>query len=161
MSATIQLRTLDDEILTALGTVEVDGSAVLVGDGVMPLDSGWGVNSPNTPGQVFTPYVVLTTMTATPAADSGSIQNPQQDWHIPYVVQSFGVSRAQCRWMSDHTREALAALKDEIFALGDGNYKVQQVWTGSMGGVSRVPQTDPAYYVEPDGVTLWIAKRRT
>lgn len=161
MSTTVQRRPLTAIIATQLRTVQVNGADVLVGVGSMPEGSGWGTKSPNDPTGTFTPYLVLTTVTAVPSADAGSVAGPQQDWHMPYLIQSFGVTHDQTEWMADKTRDALAALRNEILDLVDAKYRVQQVWTSSIGGVNRVPQSDPAFFSQQDGVTLWIAKRRT
>lgn len=167
MSTTFERRHLTEALRVALTAVQVGDPAhpgssldALVGVGSMPADSGWH-GEPNAAGSFFVPYFVLTTLTATPATDTGSLANPQQDWHIPYAVQSFGVSHAQAEWMADRGRIAVASLKNQILQCGESKYKVQQVWTAQIGAVSRVPQSDPPFYGQQDGATLWMAKRRT
>jgi hypothetical protein len=107
------------------------------------------------------PYFVITTLTAAPAMDSGSLANPQQDWHIPYSVQSFGITHDQAEWMADKGRIAVGALKGEILQCGESKYKVAQVWTAQIGAVTRVPNSDPPFYGQSDGATFWMSKRRT
>lgn len=163
MSTDLERRPLTAALKTQLETVQVGSPAAnaKVGVGVMPLDSGWGTSDPNEPSHVFTPYFVIATQTATPAADTGSFADPQGDWHLPYVIQSYGVTHDQAEWMADKGRAAMAALLHEIFQLGPSKYKVQQLWQGSIGAVTRVPASDPPYYNQPDSVTFWMAKRRT
>lgn len=161
MSATIQLLPLDNILLELLRAVQVDGANQLADIGSMPLGAGWGLADPNEPGAVFRPYSVLTSMTATPTADAGGLRKPQADWHIPYMVQGFGVRHDQARWIADKNRRAFAGLLHEDLVLGDETYRVQQVWTSQIGGVPRVPASEPPYFVAPDGITIWLAYRRT
>lgn len=167
MSTTFERRELTAAVKAALTAVQVGdpnnpGSTLdaLVGVGSLPLGSGWE-GEPNAPGSFFVPYFVLTTLTATPAADTGSLANPQQDWHVPYAIQSFGITHDQAEWMADRGRVAVTSLKGQILQCGASKYKVQQIWTAQIGAVSRVPASDPPFYGQQDGATLWMAKRRT
>lgn len=155
MSTTIQRRLLTNQLLTTLAVA----LGKPVGDGVIPDDSGWTGTGPNAPGSTFIPYVVLTALTAVPAPGTGDFATPQGDWHMPYTCQSFGASRDQAEWMADAARDAFDTLTKTVIALGDANYKVQQVWTASIGGNNRVAATDPAYWGQQDTVNFWLAKR--
>lgn len=154
MSAQIQRRLLTNALITTLETLGKP-----VGDGVIPEHSGWNGAGPNAPSSSFIPYLVLTALTATPAPLTGSLAEPQGDWHMPYSVQSFGVTRDQGEWMADKARTAFDVLSKTVIALGDASYKFQQIWTASIGGNNRVAQTDPAYWGQQDQVVFWLAKR--
>ena len=52
--------------------------------------------------------------------------------------------------------EAIEAMKKTTVVLGDGSYKVQQVRTDVIGGLTRVDSTEPAYWGQVDVVTLWL-----
>lgn len=160
MSATIQLRLLDAFMLATLRAIQIgDGPTLIVGDMETPKTAGWSGSVPNAPGTEFTPYVVLVPLTAAPAPNTGSFAGPQTDWHIPYNLDSYGASREQARGVADYIRDAVAELHHEEIQL-EAKYKVQQVWTQSIGGPSRRAATDPPIFGETDQVTLWLAKRR-
>ncbi len=169
MSTVFERRPLTQAVKAALEAVQVgvpggspsDTQDALVGLGTVPIGAGWGEIDPNAPGAYFVPYFVLNTLTAVPAQDSGSLANPQEDWHVPYSVMSFGVTHDQAEWIGDKGRVAIGTLKGEILLCGASNYKVQQVWTSQLGGATRIPASDPPYYAQSDAGTLWMAKRRT
>lgn len=161
MSTDIARKPLTDAILAILQAQELpDATPILAQVGSMPLGAGWGTSQPNDPaGPGFAPYWVLTTMTAVPMANAGSIADPQADWDFPYMLQSFGVVHDQCEWMADLGRNVLAGMKDTILALGESNYKIRRVWTSQIGGINRVPDSDPPYFSQQDGLSLQVAKR--
>jgi hypothetical protein len=109
MSTAIRRKPLTDAVLAAIrGLTLPDSTPMLAEVGSMPLGAGWGTSQPNDPlGPGFAPYYVLTTMTAVPSQDAGSLAAPQEDWHIPYMVQSFGVAHQQAEWAGDEARTAL------------------------------------------------------
>jgi hypothetical protein len=163
MSTAIRRKPLTDAVLAAIrGLTLPDSTPMLAEVGSMPLGAGWGTSQPNDPlGPGFAPYYVLTTMTAVPSQDAGSLAAPQEDWHIPYMVQSFGVAHQQAEWAGDEARTALDGLRGTILALGASNYRISQIWTSQIGGINRVPDSDPPYFSQQDGFTLWVAKRST
>lgn len=151
MSANLSRGPLTKALLDAL----VAGTAKPVGDGVVPRGAGWS-GQPNAPESAFVPYTVLVSMTA--SNSSGPLAMPQADWVLPYSVQAFGVRRDQAEWMADKARDVLGELKGQTLTLGSATYKVQQVRTESIGGVSRIDATDPAYWGQQDGISVWITK---
>lgn len=169
MSTTFQRAPLTKFLLDYLTALEMgpQNLSFPAGDAVIPQDSGWGTGEPNKPGSKFKPYFVLSTMTATPAPGTGSIANPQEDWHVPYLLQAFGSSRIQAETLMDWTRASMDSLTHQIIDLhslavpAPNNFKVQQVWQQSIGGVNVTPGSDPMFYGEQDQFTLWLAKRRT
>ncbi len=154
MSATIQRRPLTNQLITTLTALGKP-----VGDGTIPAGGGWNGAGPNAPASTFTPYLVLAALTAAPAPATGSLAEPQGDWHMPYSCQAFGATRDQAEWMADKARSAFAALSKTVINLGDANYRFQQVWTATIGGNNRVPLADPPYFGEQDQVVFWMAKR--
>jgi hypothetical protein len=139
------------------------------GDGIIPEGSGWGTQQPNLPTSKFTPWLVLTTMTARPIAMAGSLAPgaAQEDWNIPYVIQSIGQSRTQAETVADAARAAISALRGTIldlhtnFVEAPNNFKIAEVWWDSIGGINVTSQTDPPFYGEQDQFTLELKKRLT
>lgn len=137
-----------------LAVLAATGKAV--GDGVRPLgDAGW-LGEPNSPGSTFRPYLVLATLSA--ASSSGSFGDPQSQWRVPYLVQSFGASRQQCEWMADTARAQLQELAHADLDLGGVSWRVQQVWHESIGAISRIDVTDPPYWGQQDQATVWLTR---
>lgn len=138
-----------------------------VGNAIRPRDSGWNKQQPNQPGgKGFVPYSVLTTMTATPAPGTGSIADPQADWHVPYMIQTFGATVEQAEALADKVRATMATLRNTILDLStndvpENRYKVQQAWVSTIGGVNVTPGADPMFYGEQDQFMIWLAKRIT
>ena len=153
MSTTLVRGPLTQLLLSTLSTLGKP-----VGDGIVPrkeAGAAWS-GPPNAPGSVFTPFTVLITLSA--GLSSGPFADSQADWVVPYMLEAFGVSREQCEWMADAARSALHALTHQSFELGTDRYKVQQVKTDSIGGVNRVMVTDPPFYGQQDGLSVWITK---
>lgn len=153
MSSTFLRRPLTRALLDQLGELNVP-----VGDMLIPKASGW-TNAVNAPGSKFRPYIVLVTLTA--SRTSGPFADSQADWQIPYMVESFGASREQCEWMADSAREGLDALSKTRLQLGEDRYKVQQIRVDSIGAVNRVTVTEPAFYGQQDGYSIWLSKERS
>ena len=137
-----------DLLLAILGSLNKP-----VGDGVIPIGAAWQ-GEPNQ--SVFVPFMVLSTLTA--SRSGGPIADPQADWLLPYLVQSFGATRSQCEWMADHARQVLAGLEQEIITLDVHTYLVQQIRVDSIGGVNRNDVTDPPTWGMQEQVTAWLSK---
>lgn len=151
MSNTIARAPLTDLLLERLAD-----SGYPVGDAVVPAGSMW-IGQPNAPGATFVPYTVLAALTASNSA--GPLSAPQADWRIPYLVQCFGVSRAQAELLADHVRQLLVDLRKTVLTLGAVDYTIQQVWVDSLGGLNRVDTTDPPHYGQQDTVTVWVTPK--
>lgn len=136
--------------LRTLGKPVGDGRAPRKGEG-----AGWD-GPPNLPTSTFTPFLVLSALTA--GRSSGPFGDPQGDWQLPYMLEAFGVDRDQCEWMADTARDSLGQLRGSKLTLGDATYKVQQVRTDSIGGIVPVMVTDPPFFGQEDGITVWISK---
>jgi hypothetical protein len=144
----IERRSLSAAVVAAVATT---GSPV--GLAHAPQGGGWQ-GQPNLDATDFVAYSVVTPQTATNAM--GPLSDPQADRQIPYAVSSFGVSPEQTEWMADKSRSAVAAMKKTTVVLGDGSYKIQQVRTDVIGGLTRVDSTEPPYWGQVDVVTLWL-----
>jgi hypothetical protein len=148
---TLSRRPLTDAVLAQLQT-----TGKPIGDGVLP-DSAW-IGQPNAPGAEFDPFAVLSSLNA---SDSfGGLSQTQANWKMPYLVESFGVSRAQCEWMADAVRAALGALRGQHLDLG-ASYKVAYVRVDAYGEPARIDVTDPEFFHSQDQITIWVGKATT
>jgi hypothetical protein len=144
----IERRLLSAAVVEACAT-----TGVPVGLAHAPQGGGWQ-GQPNLDATNFVAYSVVTPQTATNAM--GPMSDPQADRQLPFAVSSFGVSPEQAEWAADKSRAAIAALKKTTVVLGDGSYKIQQVRTDVIGGLTRVDSTEPAYWGQVDVLTLWL-----
>lgn len=153
----VQRRTFTDAVLAAARTQDKP-----IGDAEMPRGgvAGWQ-GEPNQDGTNFVPYAVITPLTA--PAGTGPLADSQGDVVLQYNVTSYGVSREQCEWLADNVRAAIATLARQDVTQWSGTSdeyqrRIQQVVDQQIGQVSRIDQTDPAYYAESDVVALWTSR---
>lgn len=146
---------IERRLLTAAVVAAAATTSQPVGNSNAPITGGWQ-GEPNLDGSNFVAYVVVTPQTATFA--SGPMSDPEADRQIPYAISSFGVLPEQTEWMADKARSAVEAMKKTTVVLGDASYKIQQVRTNVIGGLSRVDATDPPYWGQVDMVTLWLTR---
>lgn len=144
---------IERRLLSAAVVTAAEATGMPIGLAHAPHGGGWE-GQPNKDGSNFTAYAVVTPQTATQA--TGPMSDPQADRQIPYALASFGLMPEQTEWMADKVRSAVEALKKTTVVLGDGSYKVQQVRTDTIGGLSRVDSTEPPYWGQVDVVTLWL-----
>lgn len=149
MSITLSRSPLTDAVLTALRAGGRD-----VGDGELP-DASW-IGQPNLPGSVYKPFAVLSELTAD--RSDGPLGDSQADWRMPYMVEFFGVRRDQCSFIADEMRGALDGLRFSVLRLGAAYYKVVWVRHDSIGQPQRIGVTNPPFWHQQDGVTVWIGK---
>lgn len=144
---------LTDVLLTAMSSVGKP-----IGDAEAPIEGGWQ-GEPNAAGNNFVPYTVLTSGVA--GAPTGPIADPSADWQFGYNLSSFGVSRTQCEWMADRSRNSVQTLKNTVQVLGPNasdKYTIQKVSVSIMGAVQRVDATNPPYWGQVDQFTVWVTK---
>lgn len=153
MTANIYRGPLTDALLEALL-----GVGKPVGDGQRPTGAGWR-GQPNTPGAEYVPFMVLTAGTS--SRSSGSMGSPQSEWELNYLLQTFGVQRSQCDWIADRARDSLGALRGSNLELGPNSYRIQQVWTQSIGGITPSYTTDPPIWSQQDQLIIWLSKETT
>jgi hypothetical protein len=149
MPTTLARSPLTAAILTALRAVGED-----VGDGELP-DGAW-IGQPNLPGSIFRPFAVLSELIAD--RSEGPLGDSQADWRLPYMVEYFGVRRDQVSWIADTMRGALDGLRFQVLTLGASDYKVQFVRHDSLGQPQRIGVTNPPFWHQQDGITVWIGK---
>lgn len=150
MTTNIYRGPLTELLLTTLADVGKP-----VGDGERPAAGGWS-GQPNSPGASYVPFVVLTAGTST--RSSGSIGAPQTEWQLNYLLQTFGVQRAQCDWIADRARDVLNALRGTDVQLGPARHRIQQVWTSAIGGISPSYVSDPPVWSQQDQIVIWLSK---
>jgi hypothetical protein len=144
---------IERRLLSAAVVTAVEVTTMPVGLAHAPQGGGWD-GQPNLDGSNFTAYSVVTPQTATNA--TGPLSDPQADRQVPYAISSFGLLPEQTEWMADKARNAVEAMKKTTVVLGDGSYKIQQVRTDVIGGLTRVDTTEPPYWGQVDVVTLWL-----
>lgn len=130
-------------------------SEVLIGDGEAPEAGGWD-DDPNAPDSSYVPYVVLAPQTAQEA--SGSLDDSNSEWRVPYTFSSYGITREQVEWNADRTRQAMVSLARVVVDLDTGNWKILQSRVNSIGGVARNDNTEPSEFSQVDVVTMWMSK---
>lgn len=131
------------------------GSGIPVGDGIVPAGAGW-IGEPNDPTSHFQPYVVVLPGPANNS--SGPVGVSQADWKLAYLLASYSVSRQAVEWQADRARDVWADLAKSQIDLQGQAYGVQQVRVESIGQVTRNDTTDPPYWEQIDGLTIWITK---
>lgn len=115
---------------------------------------GWD-GQPNAMGTNFIPYSVVSPMSAT--YSEGPVAISQADWHAPYSIACYGVSRMQCEWLADKIRTQLRQLRHQTVML-ESQYKIQQVRADVIGGVTRNDASDPPFFSQVDVVSIWVTK---
>ncbi len=149
--------------VTAWMVSELEETGHPVGDGNVPenLPFGWQ-GQPNAAPSFFIPW--LSTMPGTARinpsqATIGSFADAGSEWVMSYSVSFNAVNREEVEWIADSTRKHLVNVERTDLDCGDyGHWKVQQVRSVSIGGINRVRQTDPDYYLQTDNFDVWISK---
>jgi hypothetical protein len=149
MATTLARSPLTAAVLTALRDLLPD-----VGDGELP-DASW-IGQPNLPGATYEPFAVLSELTAD--RSDGPLSDSQADWRMPYMVECFGIRRDQCSWTADTLRGAVDSLRFTKIQLGVSDYKIIQVRHDSIGQPQRISVTNPPFWHQQDGLTVWIGK---
>ena len=120
-----------------------------------PQDVGWN-NAPSKDLSSFRPYGVVNPGAS--GGHTGPIGGNLQDWQLPYMVMSFGVTPEQTEFIADALRYQFVSMKNTTVVLGGFDYKIQQVKIESMGAIQRVDATEPAYYGQTDSYSVWLSK---
>jgi hypothetical protein len=127
-------------------------SALLLGDGIAPVEGGWTGGQPGK-GE-FRAYLVVSTGVVR-HRDNDPLAGGDSSWLASYGLRGVGGSRQQADWAADQGREALNAARNIDLDLG-GPWRMQQARYESLGGVSRNDNTDPPYWEVSDTVALWM-----
>jgi len=136
--------------VTAAVVAALGATGKPVGDGVLP-DASW-IGQPMAPGSVFEPFTVASEIVA--GTSWGTFADWQADWQLPYMVESFGLSREQCSWMAEKARAAMLAMHGDSI----NGYVVGFVHLDSLGSPNRIDAFQPPFYHQQDGFTLWTFK---
>jgi hypothetical protein len=130
-----------------------------VGDNDRPAEAHGWQGEPDAPGSTFIPWVSVGTGTS--SNSSGPQSASQSDWRMNYFLTSAGVARKQTDRTADLAREAMANLTRTVIATTAGNWKILQARVASIGGINKMPQTNPNYFIQTDVVELWLSKELT
>lgn len=120
-----------------------------------PHGAGWS-DAPNKDMSSFMPYGVVNPGAS--GSNTGPISGNLQDWQLPYMVMSFGVTPEQTEFIADSLRYQFITMKNSSVVLGSFDYKIQQVKIESIGAIQRVDATEPPYYGQTDSYTVWLSK---
>lgn len=140
--------------LTELVLTTLLATGQIIGDGDLP-DANW-VGQPNLPGSTFEPFGVLSELTADHS--EGPLGASQGDWRMPYMLEFFGVRRDQVSWIADRLRGSLDGMRGTKLVLGVNTYKVQYVRTDNLGSPQQINVTNPSFWHQQDGITIWMGK---
>lgn len=126
-----------------------------VGDAEIPAGANW-VGAPHTASAVFKPYLVVSEIVA--SRSWGPIGDWQADWQLPYLIESFGITREVTSKLADRARAKLITMRNRGYVIDGQDYGVQQVHLDSLGEPQRVASVNPPVWHTQDGITLSIGK---
>jgi len=127
-----------------------------VGDNTEPNEPyGWQ-GEPNEAGTNFIPWVSVGTGAS--SNSSGPQAASQADWRANYFLTSAGVARQQTDQLADQTRDELVKMARQNIITTNGTWRIQQARVASIGGINRMPQTRPFYFVQTDVIELWLSR---
>lgn len=127
-----------------------------IGDSEPPREPHGWQGEPNSGGTNFIPWLTLSAGNANNS--SGPIAASQADWKLIYFLTTAGVTRQQTEAVADTSREHMVVLERSLIPAGSSNWKVQQVRVTNIGGVTRIGQISPSYYVQTDTYEIWLSK---
>lgn len=142
---------LTDTLLDHLEGV-LGGTAVLIGDGIAPVEGGWTGGEPGAGS--FVPYSVVATGPAQ-RQSKDPIGHDSSSWLTSYTFRAVGGTRAQCDWTADLVREGMTGWKVKGLDLGS-NWSIVQASFPNLGPVTRNDSVDPAYWEVVDNLSLWL-----
>lgn len=124
---------------------------------LLPKEGGWRDGAPAGPDSVFTPYTVITPQTA--SFSVGALDYGQDDWHLPYGLNYYAIQNTQIEDFADLVRVAVAGIVGSVVTVPNGrDYKIIKVAFPSIGGVVRVDQSDPPFYIQTDAAEVWVSR---
>lgn len=126
-----------------------------VGDGEIPPGANW-VGQPAIPGSRFKPYLVVGEIVA--SHSWGVFSDPQADWQLPYVVETFGLTRSVCGKLADKARDKVLSMRSHTYDIDGVAYGVMQVQVDDIGEPARIAALQPPVWRKQDGITLMIGK---
>lgn len=150
MSSTPDRGTLTNRVLS-----ELRAAGLLVGDILAPDTAGWQTQ-PGGDADVFVPYVTLTPQTV--GSPSGSVEDPTEDWRIPYTLTSFAVDRNQVEDYADKVRRVLLGIRRREVTMSNGSWQWQQTQWVTIGAVGYTQIVNPTAFSQTDSMTIWLSK---
>lgn len=127
-----------------------------VGDNTEPTKPyGWQ-GEPNDEGTNFIPWISVGTGAS--SNSSGPQAASQADWRANYFITTAGAARQQTDQLADQARDTLVKMQRQSIMTTNGTWRIQQARVASIGGINRMPQTRPFYYVQTDVIELWLSR---
>jgi hypothetical protein len=80
------------------------------------------------------------------------------DWRVNYFITTAGMARKQTDQLADTARDTVVKLARQTIMTTNGNWRIQQARVVSIGGINRMSQTRPFYFVQVDVVELWLSR---
>lgn len=127
-----------------------------VGDNTEPTDPHGWQGEPNEAGTNFIPWISIGTGAS--SNSSGPQAASQSDWRANYFVTTAGVARKQTDTLADQARDVLVKMARQNIMTTNGTWRIQQARVSAIGGINRMPQTRPFYYVQTDTIELWLSR---
>jgi hypothetical protein len=127
-----------------------------VGDNNEPIEPHGWQGEPNEEGTNFIPWISIGTGAS--SNSSGPQSASQADWRANYYVTTAGVARQQTDQLADTARDALAKMQRQQIMTTNGTWRIQQARVSAIGGINRLPQTRPFYFVQTDTIELWLSR---
>lgn len=139
-------------VLAAARSTEFPAEVALI-----PKDGGWRDGAPAGNLSLFTPYTVVVPQTA--SFTTGALDYGQDDWHLPYAFNYYAIQNTQIEDFADLVRVAVAGIVGSVVPILSGpDYKIIKVAFPSVGGVVRVDQSEPPFYIQTDAVEVWVSR---
>ena len=128
-----------------------------VGDSTTPTETyGW-TGQPDAPGSTFIPYIIVTPGSTTNI--KGPLSDTHADINLPYQVSGFGVTRAQCEWIMDASRDILDTLKRTDVVAGSETYRLSDISLSTLGGVARGNVGEYEVFGQTDIMNIFASKQ--
>jgi len=127
-----------------------------VGDNDEPTQAHGWQGEPNEAGTNFIPWISIGT------GSSNNSSGPQAlsaaDWRVNYFITTAGMARKQTDQLADTARDTVVKMARQTIMTTNGNWNIQQARVASIGGINRMSQTRPFYFVQVDVVELWLSR---
>lgn len=130
-----------------------------VGDNDNPAEPHGWQGEPNAEGTNFVPWISLGTGAS--SNSSGPQSASAADWRANYFVTTAGVARRQTDQTADLARDQLTTLARQKIITTNGTWSLQQARVTAIGGISRMGQTRPYYFLQIDSIELWLSRELT
>jgi hypothetical protein len=127
-----------------------------VGDNDNPSEPHGWQGEPNDTNATFIPWISVGTGTS--SNSSGPQSATAADWRANYHVTVAGIAREQTDSLADTTRDALVKVARQKILTTNGTWSLQQIRVTGIGGINRMGQVRPHYFVQVDQVELWLSR---